>query len=682
MGSFSGFYGADEFVTIATGSRKPVQRAPAVATVITAEDIADSGATDLDEVLEGVPGLHVARYFTQYNPIYSIRGIYSSTNPDVLVLVNGIPITNLFHGDRNFVWGGMPVKAISRIEVIRGPGSALYGADAFSGVINIVTKGRGEIDGAHAGARVGSFGRRDGWWMYGGELGGWDLSVVAEAGVTDGPKVRVESDNQSGLDALFGALVPGYAPASLAPGNTDLGRKNLDLRFESVRGNWTLRAGFQGRYDVESGVGANGALDPVGEYRSERFNADATFHDADWSKHWDVTLQVSVFHTEQAPETPWRLLPPGVDFSAAGGGYFADGVIGGPGVKERHLRLDGSAFYDGFARHQVRLGAGWHYGAVYETTDLRNFLTAADGTLLALPGLTDVSDNPALEFLPEANRRAAYLFAQDEWAFAEDWELTAGLRYDRYSDFGDTLNPRLALVWQTAFDLTTKLLYGRAFRAPAFAELYNRNNPVVLGNPDLRPQTIDTAEVAWTYHPLQDWQASLGIYRYRARDLIELAPYSPVSGVQMYQNVGKQTGYGVELDGEWRVRRDLTLRGNLSLLRSRNELSGSDSGNVPQRQLYLRADWAFAPGWNLDSQLNWVAARERESGDTRPAIDDYTTVDLTLRRSGGRGEWDMAFSVRNLFDADAREPEPSGAVLNDLPLAGRSAYLELQYNFE
>ena len=56
------------------------------------------------------------------------------------MLINGIPITNLFQGDRNLVWGGMPVEAISRIEVIRGPGSALYGADAFAGVINIVTK--------------------------------------------------------------------------------------------------------------------------------------------------------------------------------------------------------------------------------------------------------------------------------------------------------------------------------------------------------------------------------------------------------------------------------------------------------------------------------------------------------------------------------------------------------------
>jgi outer membrane receptor for ferrienterochelin and colicin len=131
-------YGDEEMISIATGGRRPIAKAPAVATVITAEDIKAIGATDLDEVLETVPGLHVARNFFGYNPIYTFRGIYSDFNAQALVLINGIPITNLFVGDRSQIWGGMPVEAIARIEVIRGPGSALYGADAFAGVINII----------------------------------------------------------------------------------------------------------------------------------------------------------------------------------------------------------------------------------------------------------------------------------------------------------------------------------------------------------------------------------------------------------------------------------------------------------------------------------------------------------------------------------------------------------------
>ncbi|MEJ2442990.1 MAG: TonB-dependent receptor plug domain-containing protein, partial [Exilibacterium sp.] len=139
-------YGDEEMISIATGQKQSIAKAPAVASVITADDILRSGATDIDDVLEMVPGLHVSRDHINYNPIYTFRGIYTSFNPQVLMLINGVPLTNLFHGDRNLMWGGMPVNGISRIEVIRGPGSAIYGADAFAGVINIITKTSGDID--------------------------------------------------------------------------------------------------------------------------------------------------------------------------------------------------------------------------------------------------------------------------------------------------------------------------------------------------------------------------------------------------------------------------------------------------------------------------------------------------------------------------------------------------------
>ena len=85
-------YGDADFVSIATGSSQPISRAPAVASVITASQIKEMGATDLDQVLETVPGLHVAKVYQGYNSIYTIRGIYSDYNPQALVLINGIPI--------------------------------------------------------------------------------------------------------------------------------------------------------------------------------------------------------------------------------------------------------------------------------------------------------------------------------------------------------------------------------------------------------------------------------------------------------------------------------------------------------------------------------------------------------------------------------------------------------------
>lgn len=158
-------------VSIATGAGLPISRAPAVASVITADEIEAMGATDIDTVLETVPGLHLARSTQGDTPLYVIRGINLGFNPQVLMLINGVPITSVYTGNRGSVWGDLPVQHVARIEVIRGPGSALYGADAFAGVINVITKTATEIGGSEVGLKVGSFDTQDAWFMHGGTWG-------------------------------------------------------------------------------------------------------------------------------------------------------------------------------------------------------------------------------------------------------------------------------------------------------------------------------------------------------------------------------------------------------------------------------------------------------------------------------------------------------------------------------
>ena len=121
------------------------------------------------------------------------------------MLINGISITNLYQGNRGQVWGGMPVNDISRIEVIRGPGSALYGADAYAGVINIITKDATDIKGTELGARLGSYNSKDVWLLHGGSYGGIDMTYSLEYGDTDGQHQTIEADAQTGLDATFTA---------------------------------------------------------------------------------------------------------------------------------------------------------------------------------------------------------------------------------------------------------------------------------------------------------------------------------------------------------------------------------------------------------------------------------------------------------------------------------------------
>ena len=652
-------YGDKSFVTIASGVRQPIARAPSVATVVTAEDIAAIGAADLDEVLETVPGLHVSRSPLGYNPIYTIRGIHTQYNPQVLMLVNGIPITGVFVGDRSFVWGGMPVDNIARIEVIRGPGSALYGADAFSGVINIITRTAADIDGAQLGLRAGSFNSRDGWVQHGGTWGAFDAAAYLRVGRTDGQRRIIAAD----------ALSPTPFP-SLAPGPVNLGRDAIDGRIDLARDKWRLRAGYQQRSNGGTGAGVASALDPQGNNFGERISTDLTYQDANFAPDLDVTAQASYLHiTEQSDLT---LYPPGFP-------GFPDGVIGNPDKWERHLRFNLAAAYTGLQSHKLRFGAGTQDDDLYRTRETKNFiLVPIPGGFFPAPLGAVVDVTETAPFLRPHRRRVNHVYVQDEWSFTKDWYLTAGVRHDQYSDFGGTTNPRLALVWETAYNLTSKLLYGRAFRPPSFSELYIINNPVGLGNPNLKPEEIESVELAFAWQPVSTVQTNLNLFRYRMKDILRFVQNPDNSFTA--QNAGRQNGQGMEIELVWEAGQNLRLSGNYAQQHSIDAATNQDAGNTPRHHVYARADWRFMPSWTANAQLNRIADREREPGDARPAIANYHTVDLTLCNQKQGSDWDFALTVRNLFDADAREPSPApGLIPNDLPLDPREWRFELRY---
>lgn len=662
-------YGGTDFLSIATGTLQSVTRAPAVATVITALDIEAMGAMDLAEILESVPGLHVSISGAGYNPIYIFRGITSEFNPQVLLLINGVPLTNVFVGNRGQGWGGMPARNIARIEAVRGPGSALYGADAFSGVINVLTKTSADIRGLEVGVRAGSFDTIDTWLQWGGKWLGLDAAFSLEYGTTEGQKREISSDAQSFFDALIGTR------ASLAPGPINAGRESLEARIDLSKGDWRFRVGYQGRGNGGTAAGVAQALDPQGKGESDRFNADLTYQNPSFAKDWDVTAQIS--YLDLATRSDLTLFPPGA-FNTIFPGGFPDGVIGNPDVYERHTRAHVSAFYTGFNKHRVRLGTGVNRADLYKIRETKNYTILPSGLIAPLGGVIDVTDSAP--FIRPHKRDVAFVFLQDEWNFAPDWNLTAGLRYDNYSDFGSTFNPRLALVWQAHYNLTAKLLAGRAFRPPSFAEQFNINNPIAIGNPSLQPETINTYELAFNYQPTGTLQTNLSLFRYKMDDILRFVADPAPASTRTAQNSGSQTGYGLEWEAKWDITKQLRLSGNYAFQRSRDEITGQDAGNAPRHHVYMRTDWKFAPQWILDTQLNWIAERKRVAGDTRPPINDYTTVDFVLRGKKLWKDWDASVILRNAFDADAREPSPSpGLIPNDLPLPGRAWYLQFQH---
>ena len=219
-----------------------------------------------------------------------------------------------------------------------------------------------------------------------------------------------------------------------------------------------------------------------------------SYEKANWAPNWDVSGVAGYYDIKEYGDPAYTLFPAG-----AFGGAFPNGMIGNPGHSERHTHASVSAFYTGFDQHRIRIGTGYRIEDMYEIQETKNY----DAAFNPLPGgLTDVSGNPALVYMLPHTRNVSYVFAQDEWSFARDWALTAGVRHDHYSDFGGTTNPRLALVWNAAYNVVVKAMHGTAFLAPSFAELYAINNPVDTGNPNLKPETITTDELAFSWQPV------------------------------------------------------------------------------------------------------------------------------------------------------------------------------------
>ena len=656
-------------VSVATGEEQSMSKAPAVTSVITEQDIEAMGARNLDEVLRAVPGLHVSYNFLD-NSIYVLRGLASNDNPEVLILVNGVRLNSSQAGNKASIWFAMPVNAIARIEVMRGPGSAVYGADAFAGVINIITKRADEIDGTEIGTRYGSFDTWDLWVLHGKRYADLELAASLEYAHTDGHGGLIEADAQTALDAVFGT------DASHAPGPYRNRYHLHDLRLDLGYRNWRLHTAYHKGEDKGTGPGVVEALDPEGFKDSGRFEANLSYSNPVFTRYWDVSARLSYLRSYW--QAHYFLYPPG-----AMGGSFPDGMLGAPGTKEAHTRLELSGFYSGFndKHHFLRTGAGYVYDDQFDTGDRANF---ADG----FSSPVDLSDTE-LVFAPEVARDSWYVFLQDSWRMNPQWELTAGARYDQYSDFGGTLNPRAALVWQPRQSMTAKLLYGRAFRAPSFNELYLRGNPAQGGNPNLKPEQIETWELAFDWRASETLHAELNLFTYEVTDKILYATGTSGSVQQVAQNVGEWESTGAELEVRWKINHRSSLLFNYAYQNAKDKHTRRKLGYSPEHQAYLRADRLLFPGWYLNLQLNRAGAWARHIGDPRTKLDATLSVDLTLRYKNPRKTpWNFALGARNLFDEDVRSPSlgpDANGVINipgDYPEAGCSYWAEARYAFK
>lgn len=660
-------------ISIATGNPKAITDAPAGTTLITADDIYVMGAQTLEEALQRVPGLYISRASINNAPRYFFRGVASRYNPQALLLVNGVPMRGLFLGDRSQHLPNqysMPVKFIDRIEIIRGPGSALYGADAFAGVINVITIGPDSLYDTEAHLSGGSFDTARASLKQPLQAGSAKGALLLSYQTTNGDRdAMVSSDLQTNIDNLM--LAP---PASEAPGPTETSLKTYEIRLDVGWEKFRFRAGTTRSWDVGTGTGISDALDSSGKFVEEQDNLDITWTEKDWLPDVQLQARLSYLHNHFRSSPFTQLFPPGAVLGA-----FPDGVWSAYSVAEENAEASLIGTYTGLNDHRLTMGTGYFWGDMYKTTGYNNS-QVVNGQLIPRPTFVETADTDDV-FIPEEQRTNYYVFLQDEWKLAPSWELTTGIRFDDYDDVGSAVNPRIALVWNTSANLTSKLMYSEAFRVPSFSELWITRNPTGLGNPDLEPEKLRSTELIFIWQPETRITTTFNLYHFHIQDYIDFVPNNN-NGTARAENIGRIEGTGTELELRYLISPRWSLLTNYSYQQTEDASTHQDLGLAPTQMGYLQLNWTPA-NWIVSPQLTIIGERLRQAGDSRPPLDGYTAFDLSIRR-----HWESGFSLglitRNLFNANIREPSPGPGVnasqpsfVDDIPQQGRSFTLEL-----
>lgn len=609
------------------GASKELERtldAPSAVTVIEAREIAAQGYRTLAELLRHVRGF-VVTDDRNYEHV-GVRGfaLPGDFNGRILLLVDG-------HRVNEPIFGSAPIglefpldlALVERVEIVRGPGSALYGSNAFFAVIDVRT--RKDIATAELDGQAGSFAR--GGLRASVARGGFALSSSVFA--SDGPRLRYDE---------FAAT-----PSGGVTERDDEQGYSLFSRWAA--GPWSFQGAFAAR---EKGI-------PTGSYGTVFDHPDnQTLDQRGWL----------ALGFETRAEERWELRT-----RAAYDTYYYRGT---------YVYDESGSGGDPEAKNIDRTRASW-WSAEGEFTWLalpRQRLTA--GLELRAETRLDQENATGTDVFLDDHRdgRVFGLFVQDVVTLGSTLTLSAGLRLDDYTTFGTTLNPRLALVVTHGEEASSKLLLGTAFRPPNAYELYYDSDGSQKANPDLDPERIETIEgVHERYSSDRRWRGGLSAYWNRIEDLIVLGT-DPLDGELVHENVSEARGLGLELELEHTLANGARLVVSHAWQRTEDEASGERLVNSPEHLTTLRSEWPLCQGGlQLGVAAHAMDHRRTLSGETG----GFARVDLNLTtRELGRG-FTLALGVANVFDRAYADPVGSELVQDALEQDGRTWRLALAW---
>jgi iron complex outermembrane receptor protein len=629
-----------EKVYSASRFEQDVTEAPASVSVVTADDIRKAGYRTLAEILNSVRGFH-----TSNDRNYSYLGVRGFSRPGdyntrVLLMIDGHRLNDNIY-DQAQIGSEFPldIDLIDRIEIVRGPGSSLYGTSAFFSVINVITRPDWQQPTAEA---AGSYGSHD--------------------------ASRVRLTLGSNLPAGAAALISGtffttngertiYYKEYDDPATSNGTARNVDDdRSYSLfsRFSWqdfTLQALLAKREKTVP----TGAYDTVFNSSDNRTIDERRYLDLKYQRKVDATLELLARLTYDSYEYDGTYI---YDYSADGG---PSRVVNRDRVNGTWWGGELQATKTLFASHIVTFGGEWRDSLRQEQ---RNF-----------------GEEPPFTYLDDDRRSYTVgLYLQDSWKILDTLHLTLGVRYD-YNDSGDdSVSPRAALVYSPWEKTAFKLLYGSAFRAPNAYELYYDDGGLsTKANPDLKPEKIRTFEGVYEQYLGEHLRSSLSGFYYRTKDLITLA-YDPGSDLSSFQNIDETEAYGggAEIEGRWAG--ELTGRLSYTYQETRNLDSGKVLSNAPRQLLKGSLTVPLMPKQLLSTiEVLYTGSRHNEPG--RSGAGGYTITNLTLFSRNLLPGLELSASVYNLFDKNYDDIGGAEHRQDLLSQEGRSYRAKLTYRF-
>lgn len=674
-------------VISATRGELDIKDSPASVSVLTADDLQKRSALTLDQAINVLPGANFKRNkgFMESEPRIFMRGM--PTQARTLVMVDGVPLNNVYNGAVNF--DQIDVDNIERIEMVRGPFSSLYGGSAMGGVISVFTK---PVNRSFGTVKLG-YG--DAFEEGSAQKNLFDALVSGGMRLTDalGVSVSYRYRSTDGYPTAFVTRTDAQIPAGLSgaiatrdtlgsPRNVvgDTGFNNFSGDILTIRGDYAFANGDSivftaSRNESEYGYdrpntfmrdaeGNPVFLTPESIYLSGIGGIEQTNYAATYRHGWgDVTGALAVGYVEHAPR--WFTLPVGATL---------DGGAGRASENEAHHWVADWNLQIPIGLSHILTAGIYHSQGEHDSQDHT---------------LTDYKDRHSKVDLTHESRgeNTSYaVYLQDRFEVTDAVTTYLGLRYDWWKNSNgmsntvgapgfprfyeerteSRLSPKVAVTYKHSPATTFRASYGSAFRAPNLNELFHTTGGgggarVLSGNPELKPETTVAWEVGVTHQLGGDLYIDGAYFDNRMEDFIYRRVVDDT--LSIYENLGEATARGFELGLSGRLFQSMEWYVNHAYTESKivsnpafPDTEGKYLPSIPKRVTNLGASWkrgAFSLSGAVRS-ISDIYARD-DNADTVKGVygatDPYTLAEVKVGYQFTRNV-SASLSVDNLFDKE------------------------------